>query len=127
MLFSFSVFAQRIQPRPVPKPQLMTVQDDVSGSFLIFEMTTGEYKFMRCKDGVVLTGFGLVQETAEGDYTFEHIQRDRKLIFVCYMGTHEGKGYAETFSRITSGYDVEPVKETLYDSFMDDSVPGCVK
>jgi hypothetical protein len=127
LLFSFSVFAQKIQPRPVPKPQLMTVQDDVSGSFLVFEMTSGEYKFIRCKDGAVLTGYGLVKETAEGDYTFEHIQPDRRLTFWCNMTTHEGKGYVETFSRVTLRYDTEPINEPLYDSYMDDSVADCVK
>jgi hypothetical protein len=127
MLFSFSVFAQRIQPRPTPKPQFMTVQDDASGNFLIFEMTTGEYKFVRCTDGLVLKGYGLVKEMVEGEYTFEHVQPDRKLTFVCYMGTHVGKGFVETFSRVTWRYDFEPVKEALFDSNMDDSVADCVK
>lgn len=127
MFFSFSVFAQKLQPRPTPKPQLMTVQDDVSGSFLIFEMTSGEYKFMRCRDGATLSGYGLVKEPADGIYTFEHIQPDRRLVFACNMITHEGKGYVETYTRLTSKYDVEPFSETIYDGLMDDSKSECFK
>lgn len=127
LLFSFSVFAQRIQPRPVPKPQLMTVQDDANGNFLIFEMTSGEYKFIRCRDGATLSGYGLVKETPEGDYTFEHIQPDRKVVLYCNMTTHEGKGYVETYSRVIWRYDIEPISESLYDSDMNNSVPDCEK
>ena len=127
LLFSFSVFAQRIQPRPGLKPQLMTVQDDATGNFLVFELTSGEYKFFRCKDGAVLSGYGLVKESQDGDYTFEHIQPDRKLVFFCNMTSHEGKGLVQTFSRLTWRYDIEPMNEAIWDSNMDDSVTECIR
>jgi hypothetical protein len=127
LFFSFSVFAQKIQPRPTPKPQLMTVQDDVTGNFLIFEMNSGEYKFVRCRDGATLSGYGLVKEISDEVYTFEHIQLDRRLVFVCNMNMHEGKGKVETFSRITPNYTIEPFNEAVYDKFMDDSKSECIQ
>jgi|ERR1044072_5031901 hypothetical protein len=128
LLFSFTVLAQqKAQFRPVPQPVVMTVQDDTSTSFILFEVSTGEYKFVRCRDGATLTGIGLVKETPDGDYTFEHIQVDRRVVFQCNMTTHEGKGYVETFARLTTKHDREPIKESISDKYMDDSSAECVK
>ena|SRR5215211_2310623 len=127
MLFSFSVFAQRIQPRPTPKPVLYSIEDDANGNFFMFDETTGEYKFIRCRDGAKLSGYGLVKETAEGIYTFEHIQPDRRIVFSCNLNTMQGKGFVETYSRITWRYDFEPISESLYDSNMDNNLMDCAQ
>ncbi|MEW6131222.1 MAG: hypothetical protein AB1757_29605 [Acidobacteriota bacterium] len=127
LLLSLSTFAQKnsdIDPAPVSPPTdpIMIIQDDTSGNFIVFDQTTGAYKFVQCNSNVILSGLGLVE--ADGDsLTLIHIQSDRQVIFSCNMATHEGKGSIEIMPLPKLGIKSQVM--TVLDSDMTNSSTNC--
>jgi hypothetical protein len=101
---------------------LVTVQDDVTNSFIVFSIKSGEYKYIRCGDQSVLYGFGKV--TLNGcNISLEDVEPDRRVLVSVNICDQEGKAAVEVFEPTTA----TPMREYFKDSSMKDNVADCVK
>jgi|ERR1044072_2735326 hypothetical protein len=103
--------------------ELITVQDDRTGNYLVFSITNGEYKFIRCKDQFALSGFGKVKVTG-CSVTLEDIKTDRRVLASIDECTQTAKA-SITLASPTPRFDTQPVKELLTDVDMRDSTTDC--
>jgi hypothetical protein len=126
LLAGVSVQAQKSGKGPISPIIInhsITVQDEGSGSYLVFDPNSGEYKFRRCKDDFEMAGFGLVK--VDGcSITFEDMQLDHRVLASTNECTQEAKAFVEVFADLPFG--TEPVKEVLDDRDMRDNTLNCV-
>lgn len=125
-----SVKAQKqIRPigPPIPFNRTISVEDDTTGNFLVFELATGNYKFTRCSDRFTLKGVGTVR--IEGcSIILEDLQVDHRVIASVDECAQEAKSIVETFEpSITtdSTVDNSPFKAFLIDANMGDNLMDC--
>lgn len=101
----------------------ITVQDEVTRSYLVFDPNSGEYKFHRCKDDFEMAGFGFVK--VDGcSITIEDMQLDHRVLSSVNECTQEAKAFVEVFAEVPFG--TEPVNEVLDDRDMRDNTLSCV-
>jgi hypothetical protein len=138
LLAAFSVQAQQItgvktvQPVPQiqpaqPPPQfdnLITVEDEATGSFLVFSPLSGEYKFFRCSDGVGMSGKGKVKIDGCAIY-LEDVQPSHRVLVSVNQCAQEGKAAIERFALKDRPYEVLEIKAYLSDSNMRDNTQSC--
>ncbi len=111
-------FISPVDP-PTPQSDLVTVQDDNTGNFLIISLNSGEYKFFRCRDQVSISGIGSVK--IDGcSVSFQDLKADRRVLASLNICAQEGKAAVETFSPNT----VE-LKEFFSDNDMRNSTADC--
>lgn len=113
--------------------ELVTVQDDATKSFLVFNIKSGEYKFIRCGDQNVLYGIGKV--TIDGCNVYlEDVSSNKRVVASVNICDQEGKAAVEVFEAAPATNSLKspaaastPMKEYLKDSSMKDNTPDCVK
>jgi hypothetical protein len=103
--------------------ELITIQDDSTGSYLIFSIRNGEYKFIRCKDQFALSGIGRIK--VDGcSVTLEDIRTDRRVLASVDECTQTAKASVALASP-TPSFTTQPTKDLLLDSDMRDSTTDC--
>jgi hypothetical protein len=117
--------APQIQPAPTPQyDNLITVEDEATGSYLIFSPLTGEYKFIRCSDSSAMSGKGKVKIDGCAVY-LEDVQPSRSVLASVNKCTQEGKAAIEQFPLKDSPYEILEIKAYLSDSNMRDNTQSC--
>lgn len=116
-----------IQPAdpPIKVAHEITIEDDSTGSYLIFDPTTGEYRFNRCSDGAFLEGFGKVKVSG-CTLSLEVSGRDRRVLATVDECTQEAKAAVEIFAPALGPANTKPLKEFLSDKNMRDNNLSCV-
>lgn len=111
-------------PPPSNVPSEIIVQSDADGSFLHLS-TSGEYKFIHCEDGVVISGRGKV--TIAGDMLyFEHITNEYRVLASVNLATKEGKAAIEVFTTFKTEAGVVPeMREYISDNNLADNTTEC--
>lgn len=125
-----SVLAQTkpvIQPAdpPIKVAHEITIEDDSTGSYLIFDPNTGEYRFNRCSDGAFLEGFGKIKVSG-CTLSLEVSGRDRRVLASVDECTQEAKAAVEVFTPVLGPATTKPLKEFLSDKNMRDNNLSCV-
>ena len=129
LMISVSVNAQKqvdLKPKP-PVSQFdhdLIVEDDVTGSFLVIDPMSGDYKFYRCSDGFGLSGTGAVKIQGCA-VTFEDLTPGRRVLASIDECTQQGKAVVQTFALIGSTADVTTIKESIGDTNMRNNTLGC--
>src|SRR5215212_11673349 len=113
--------------------ELVTVQDDATNSFLVFNLRSGDYKFIRCGDQSVLYGIGKVTVSGCNVY-MEDVGTNKRVLASVNICEQEGKAAVEVFeappvkdSLKSPTIASTPMKEYLKDSSMKDNVQDCIK
>jgi hypothetical protein len=130
-----SVQAQKGPPGPIGPPtheQEISVEDDKTGSFLVFHTASGEYKFTRCIDGFTLSGVGVVKVDGCSIH-LEDVQAMHRVAVSIDECGQQAKGLVETFLTVTTKgkkpvFDGRPLfREFLGDSNMGDDLMDCAQ
>lgn len=118
-----SVESKLITP---PMNELIVLQDDGSGGFLMFDPNTGAYKIQMCKSGYAWEGTGQIK--IDGPSIFlSVVQPGCRMFVVVDMLGHQGKSTVDLFKEPKSAYPlIEPIYEEWSDSDMRDSKMDCV-
>jgi hypothetical protein len=132
LMGAVSVQAQKgstITPNPLPSitPQydnLITVEDETTGSYLVFHVPSGEYKFIRCSDGAAMSGVGKVKIDGCAIY-LEDVQQDHRVLASVNQCAQEGKAAIERFAVKGQPFAVQELKEYLSDNNMRDNTQSC--
>ena len=112
----------------------VSVQDEATGNYLVFNSTSGYYKFTRCSDGVVMTGHG--QVTRKGCsidlvdigplISTERIDIPLyKVLVSADECTREAKGAVEINEWMKGNPPIPPMRESLVDPDMGNNSGGC--
>jgi hypothetical protein len=112
-------------PPPAPVPSEIIIQNDADGSFLQLS-TSGEYKFIHCEDGVVISGLGRV--TIDGDLLyFEHITSNYRVVASVNLVGKDGKAAIEVFTafKTATGGFVPVMQEYITDTNLTDNTTAC--
>ena len=112
--------AQPTNP-PIRFDHEITIEDDSTGSFLVVDPNSGEYKFYRCSDGAYLSGFGKVKVNGCA-ISFEDASRDHRVLASINECTQEAKSAVEVFGGLVNQ---KPLKEFLSDKDMRDNTLSC--
>jgi hypothetical protein len=120
--------APSIQPAPTPEyDNSITVEDDATGTFLVFSPLSGKYKFFRCSEGsaiAVMSGTGKVKIDGCA-VSLEDVQASHSVLASVNKCTQEGKAAIEQFPVKDSPYDVLEIKAYLSDANMRDNTQSC--
>jgi hypothetical protein len=82
---------------PVQFDQTISVQDDLTGNFLVFSTGTGKYFFTRCSDGFTLGGVGVVK--VDGCMIqLEDLQAGHRVVASVNECAQQGKAIVEKFA-----------------------------
>ena len=118
----------QIQPAPTPQyDNSITVEDDATGNFLVFDPNSGKYKFFRCSEGSaisVMSGTGKVKINGCA-IDLEDVQQSHSVLASVNKCTQEGKAAIEQFTVKDRPYDVLEIKAYLSDSNMRDNTQSC--
>lgn len=102
----------------------ISIEDDLTGSYLIITPSTGNYKFHRCSDGFSMSGTGMVKINGCA-ISFEDVETDRRVLASVNLCIQEGNAAVEgTAPRIGPGKN-KPMKEYLRDVNMSNNTMGC--
>ena len=82
---------------PAQFDQTISVQDDATGNFLVFNTVSGKYFFTRCSDGLTLGGVGSVKVDA-CMINFEDVQAEHRVVASVNQCAQEGKAIVEKFA-----------------------------
>jgi hypothetical protein len=108
-------------PPPVGLPSEIILQNDVDGSFLLIDPTTGAFKFLHCEDGGVMSGVGKV--TRAGDWlNFEAFAAEYRVLASVNLTEKFGKAVIEVFVPMDG---MKPMQELISDNNLGDNVPVC--
>lgn len=146
MIILFAVFSVQAQQKPgiktappvqpppsiQPAPTLeydnsITIEDDATGSFLVFSPLSGKYKFFRCTEGgpiAVMSGTGKVKIDGCA-ISLEDVQAAHSVLASVNKCTQEGKAALEQFAVKDRPYDVLEIKAYLSDANMRDNTQSC--
>jgi hypothetical protein len=115
--------AVKVTP-PAEVPSEIIIQNDADGSFLHLS-TSGEYKFIDCENGVVISGRGKVTITGDMLY-FEHITEAYRVLASVNLDAKEGKAAIEVFTPFkTEAGEVPAMREYIGDNNLADNIPEC--
>jgi hypothetical protein len=125
--------AQSKPVEPAPQPaqpvqqfdNLITVEDEATGSFIVFNPLAGEYKFFRCSDGTAMSGIGKVKIDGCAIY-LEDVQPSRRVLISVNQCAQEGKAAVERFAVKDNPFAVVEIKAYLSDNNMRDNTQSCV-
>src|SRR6185503_6867519 len=82
---------------PIQFDQTISVQDDLTGNFLVFSTGTGKYFFTRCSDGFTLGGVGFVK--VDGCMIqLEDLQAGHRVVASVNECAQQGKAIVEKFA-----------------------------
>jgi hypothetical protein len=129
MLAGVSVQAQKKSAqgrvaRPIIQPQLVVIQDDNGGGFLLFDPASGAYKSSLCEYGYALSGRGQVKIDGCNVY-FSDIQTGYRIFASVNMCEHQAKCAFEVFELPKVDFDIEPILESWTDTDMRNSTAEC--
>ena len=128
MLAGVSVQAQkksRIQPIPPPVKNLLSVQDQDGGGYILFDMTTGNFKCNMCEYGIALGGTGNVK--VDGFNVYLSAVTDNYQIFVVVnVWDCQGKAVITVFPSPNAQLDTEPIQEFWTDLNTKNNALDCV-
>lgn len=113
---------------PIPFNRTISIEDDTTGNFLVFELASGNYKFTRCSDRFTLEGVGSVK--IDGcSIQFEDLEVDHRVVASVNECAQEAKAIVETFGTpsITTdnSIDTSPFKAFLIDANMGNDLMDC--
>lgn len=109
---------------PAVVPSEIIVQSDADGSFLHLS-TSGEYKYIDCETGVVISGRGKVTITGDMLY-FEHITDAYRVLASVNLTAKEGKAAIEVFTPFKSDAgEVPAMREYIGDNNLADNTTEC--
>jgi hypothetical protein len=117
-----------VEPAPQPVQQfdnLITVEDEATGSFIVFSPLAGEYKFFRCSDGTAMSGIGKVKIDGCAIY-LEDVQPSHRVLISVNQCAQEGKAAVERFAVKDNPFAVVEIKAYLSDNNMRDNTQSCV-
>lgn len=109
--------------------QRLSIEDDPTGSFLVFDKGTGGYTFTRCSDGFTISGVGGVKVDGCA-ITLEARQPDHRVGASIDECTQQAKAFFEKFTPVRVSPDppppaVAPFKALLSDLNMSDNRMDC--
>ena len=82
---------------PVQFDQTISVQDDLTGNFLVFNTGSGKYFFTRCSDGFTLGGVGFVK--VDGCMIqLQDVQAEHRVVASVNECAQQGKAIVEKFA-----------------------------
>jgi hypothetical protein len=131
LLSSVSVNAQKgnvFTPKPIPiqYDHDLIIEDDATGSFLVISPMSGAYKFIRCRDGLALSGTGVVSINGCA-ISFEDLTPGRRVLASIDECTQQAKASVSTFALIGVATTSDALlKETLGDADMRDNTMTCL-
>jgi hypothetical protein len=112
---------------PIPFNRTISIEDDTTGNFLMFELASGEYKFIRCGDQFILKGVGFVK--IDGcSIQFEDLEVDHRVVASVNECAQEAKAIVETFgtpSITTNTADTSLFKAFLIDANIGNNLMDC--
>ncbi|HEX5734564.1 MAG TPA: hypothetical protein VF131_17145 [Blastocatellia bacterium] len=116
---------------PAPKgdvtpPTELTVQSDSGHAFIFFNRNTGDYKFIRCADGVAFSGTGQVR--IDGCFIFLEDSRDTyRVIVTVNICAQAAKVFVEAPqpTNTSTGVAIPAMSESFSDSSLSDSTASC--
>jgi hypothetical protein len=111
----------------VAVPIVLSVQSDSGHAFIVFNRTTGDYKFVRCSDGVAFSGTGQVR--ADGCFIFlEDNRATYKVIVTVNTCNQVGKVFVEApqETNTSTGTPIPAMSESFGDSNIQDNTNSCV-
>ncbi len=102
----------------------IAIQDDATGNYLMFNSVGGQYKFVHCSDGVVMTGRGSVKRNGCMIY-LEHIADNYKVLASANECTQTASAAVQVFDTVDTNPPLPPMKEFLNDESMKDNTMDC--
>jgi hypothetical protein len=118
---------------PRPSSQSLSIQDDASGNFLVFDTGSGAYTFTRCSDGFTLSGLGLVK--VDGcSISLEDVQVGHRVMASIDECTQSAKAVVQKFAAFSgasdnpggvAGFESKPFKALLSDVNMGNNLLDC--
>jgi hypothetical protein len=116
--------SQQASATDINTAELVTVEDDATGSFLIFNIGSGEYKFYRCSDSKGMHGFGTVNVVG-CSVTLVDVQPSHRVVASADLCDQQAKAAIEQFKTIgPKGGTL--MKEYLSDVDMRDNNQSCL-
>ena len=119
---------------PIPFDQSLSIEDDATGSFLVFDTGSGKYRFTRCSDGFTISGVGSVKVDGCSIH-LEGLQADHRVVASVGECDQRGKAIVEKLdpaktrpkksAGITPFDGTEPFKAFLSDQNMDNNLMDC--
>ena len=109
-----------------PSSNLMPVQDDNSGDFLVIDMQTTAFNFHRCSDNVNLYGAGIVN--AHGCFIdFNYAQNNVRISATIDTCSSTAKALVEVFDQQTYGpiVNAPPMRDSLNDVNIRNDAMDC--
>lgn len=123
------VNAQKIEPigPPVAAPHEITIEDDATASYLVFNPVTGVYKFYQCSDGFSISGTGVVKVNG-CSIQLEDLQTGRRVLVSVDECAQVAKASVSTFPTVGLRNATNDLarKITLADQNMRDNELNCV-
>jgi len=108
--------------------QRLSIEDDATGSFLVFDKGTGGYTFTRCSDGFTISGVGVVKVDGCA-ITLEATQSDHRVAASIDECTQQAKAVFEKFAPAgispNNPPTVAPFKAFLSDLNMSNNRMDC--
>ena len=129
LLASVSAQAQkpRLQPAPIGPPvkNLLSVQDQEGGGYLLFDVVTGDFKCNMCEYNFAFGGTGQVK--VDGFNVYLSAVTDGYQIFVSLnVWDRQGKAVMEVYQSPDDKLDIQPIREFWTDLNIDDNSLDCV-
>lgn len=119
------IYRAKLPPSIEPAATEIIVQNDADGSFLVFNTGSGEYKFVHCEDGALLSGAGIVKTDGCALY-LEDAKKDYRVLASINLCAMEGKAAIEVFvETATAAGPVHPLKEYISDNTLRDNTTQC--
>jgi hypothetical protein len=106
-----------------PASQEVAIQDNTTGSFIVFNTVTGDYKFIRCSDETAIGGTGQIQKDG-CTISLNDTRADRRIIASANLCDQTAKALIETFNGSTKPGQTATMQETLSDTNMRDNTIG---
>jgi hypothetical protein len=127
MLAGMAVQAQQKGPKPIGPPitQLVSVQDEAGGGYLLFDTVSGEFKTVMCEYGLGLSGKGLVK-TENFNISFSVVTDSYQMSATISTWSRQGTVSIEVFKSPNASADFQPIKELWVDANITDNSLDCV-
>jgi len=128
LLASVSAQAQkpRLQPAPIGPPvkNVLSVQDQEGGGYLVFDVLTGSFKCNMCEYKLAFSGKGQVK--VDGFNVYLSAVTESYEIFVSLnVWDRQGKAVMEIYQSPDGTTDLQPIREFWTDLNIDDNSKDC--
>jgi hypothetical protein len=116
----------RIQPIGPPVKQMLSVEDQTGDGYILFDITTGNFKCSMCEYGYDFSGTGQVK--IDGFNVYLSAVSDSYQLFVSLnVWDKQGKAVMEIFQSPNGQLDIPPIQEFWTDLNISDNSLLCVK